>query len=363
MTRSFHGAGVSRGSRHYRGFASILVAIAMTGGQAAAQIPPSRLESIDVYRTAQLDPRALERRYEPAIRALVDAMTANDEATMDRVHREIIDSIWTSGDFAYVDLDLTIQPDPDENAVFATIELVDRADASARLSFDAAPTGSVADPDGVLEAWDEYQREAFELIQARQIEPRFDHCPAFHCIVGFDHEALAPYLERFDRAARGHHAELVRVLREDADESKRGNAAFVLAHAKDASQLVRDLVPSLDDPAALVRNNALRVLWMTALKDKSVEIPFEPLARRLDDPDGGCRNKAALLMSALADRPEYRQFILGIGPAVLRLLRLEKPNTHDPAYQILRTVSGADFGERDYARWAAWLEATRQDGP
>jgi hypothetical protein len=43
----------------------------------------------------------------------------------------------------------------------------------------------------------------------------------------------------------------------------------------------------------------------------------------------------------------------------LRLLKLEQPNNHDPAYRILRTVSGENFGERDYAAWERWAAQSR----
>jgi hypothetical protein len=322
---------------------------------AAAQVPPSRLQTIDVYRTAQLDADAVKRRYAPAIRELVAGINANDEPTIARLHEEIVESVRASADFAFVALNVTTGFERDENAVYVSIEVVDPADAEARLSFDTEPAGSVADPDGVLDAWEEYQRTAVELIQTRQIEPRVEDCPAHHCVVGFAHEALAPFLERFDRGAREHHDALVRVLREDANSSKRANAVFVLAHVEDARQLVHDLVPSLDDPASGVRNNVMRVLIMVAQVNGLIDIPFEPLARRIDDPDSGCRNKAAYVIAALARRPEYRDNILAIAPAVLRLLRLEKPNNHDPAYEILKTISGEEHGERDYARWEEWI--------
>lgn len=103
----------------------------------------------------------------------------------------------------------------------------------------------------------------------------------------------------------------------------------------------------------------MRVLWMTALQDKSLEVPLGPLARRIDDPDAGPRNKAAVLIAAPADPNGYRRDILGIDPAVLRLLRLEKRNKHEPAYAILRAISGKDFGDRDYVRWEAWLRRAR----
>jgi hypothetical protein len=41
-------------------------------------------------------------------------------------------------------------------------------------------------------------------------------------------------------------------------------------------------------------------------------------------------------------------------PVALKLLRLEQPNNHDPAYQILTKVSGEAFGDRDYAAWERW---------
>src|SRR5690606_36708178 len=71
-----------------------------------------------------------------------------------------------------------------------------------------------------------------DLLQKRQIPPAIERCPAHHCIVGFEHPALEPFLERFDRAAREHHDALVRVLREDADSQKRGQASFVLATSR-----------------------------------------------------------------------------------------------------------------------------------
>jgi hypothetical protein len=336
-----------------------LIAAAAWAAPAATQVPPSRLKSIDVYRTAQLDAEAVERRYEPAIRALVAAMAASDAQTFEPLYQEIVASLRASGDFALVDLGITTAFERNENAVYVSIEVVDSSDAEARLSFDAEPAGSVADPGGVLDAWDQYQGAVFELIQTRRIEPRVEHCPAHHCVAGFSHDALAPFLERFDRGAREYHDALVRVLREDADASKRARAAFVLAHVEDARDLVRDLTPSLDDPSSGVRNNVMRVLMMVAQQNGTIDIPFAPLARRIDDPDSGCRNKAAYLIAALAHRPEYRDDIVAIAPAVMRLLRLEKPNNHDPAYEILKTISGEDFGERDYARWEEWIARSR----
>lgn len=341
--------------------AAAVVAGALYVDSGAAQVPTSRIRGIDVYRTSQLDARELVEQHESAIFDFVAAIDANDEETLDRLYPEIVESIRARGDFAFVELGITTTFADGENLIDVSIELVDTADAAVRLSFDPEPKGAFPDPGGVLAAWDEYQSTGFELVQTRQIAPSTGECPAHHCVWSFTHPALAPFLPRFDQAAREHHDTLVQVLREDADAGKRAKAAFVLAHVEDARQLVLDLVPSLDDPASGVRNNVMRVLMMVAQQDDTVEIPFAPLARRVDDPSTSCRNKAAYLIAALADRPEYREEILAITPALLRLLRLQKPNNHDPAYEILRTISGADFGERDYERWEAWVEEARPE--
>ena len=38
------------------------------------------------------------------------------------------------------------------------------------------------------------------------------------------------------------------------------------------------------------------------------------------------------------------------------MLRLEQPNNHDQAYDVLKAISGQGYGERDYDAWAAWLK-------
>ena len=50
--------------------------------------------------------------------------------------------------------------------------------------------------------------------------------------------------------------------------------------------------------------------------------------------------------------------IAGIAlPNLLRLLRSERPNIHEPAYEALKILSGLDYADRDYAAWDAWAAA------
>jgi hypothetical protein len=334
-----------------------VLATAVPPAPATGQVLPSRLRGIDIYRTAQVDEQAFERRLEPVLREFVDAVSANDNATIERIADRIRSEVEASGDYAYMSFSTTTSWERDANVVDITIELVDPADASTRLAFGPAPTGHVDDPDGALAAWADYQQTALDLVNTRQMEPTLaiEECPALHCVSGFAHAQLAPFLERFDRSAREHHDVLLNVLREDADPEKRKNAVFVLAHGDDAEQLLREIAPSLDDPDSGVRNNVMRVMLNMALRDDTIEIPFASIARRIDDPEGDCRNKASQLIAAVSHRPKYRDDILAILPGILRLLRLDKPNTHEPAYRILTTISGENFGERDYDSWEEWI--------
>ena len=69
-------------------------------------------------------------------------------------------------------------------------------------------------------------------------------------------------------------------------------------------------------------------------------------------------DKAAYTVAALAGQARYRDTIREAAvPAALRLLKLGKANNHDPAYELLKTVSGESFGDRDYTAWERWAES------
>lgn len=93
------------------------------------------------------------------------------------------------------------------------------------------------DPDGLIAIWDGYQNLALNLLRSGQLQyPK--SCPAWHCTLGFEHPQLAPYLPRFSSLAVKNEATLAQILRDDARENFRANAAFLLAHTKDSKKLV-----------------------------------------------------------------------------------------------------------------------------
>ena len=122
------------------------------------------------------------------------------------------------------------------------------------------------------------------------------------------------------------------------------------------SAVLRDISYAMLD--AGVRNNAMRVFLYLVRFQPELDYPVADLIAALDFPSGSDRNKAGYTLAGLAAQPRYRDAIrAGAAPIALRMLRLEQPNNHDPAYEILKLVSGESFGDRDYAAWERWAAA------
>ena len=240
--------------------------------------------------------------------------------------------------------------------VYVTIDLVEQQDAPRRMPFRSAPTERFDDPDGLLAAWREYEERVLALLRSGvQLPVVLAECPALHCLAPFDRSDLKPYLARFDDGARANADELYAIAERSADDEQRAAAMFLLAHTRDAGRLLPVLGRAVFDPASGVRNNAMRVMWFMAATHPELDFPIHDVIAAMDFPSSSDRNKAALVVAMLAGRSKYRDVIHAeAAPIALRLLRLEQPNNHDPAYRILVAVSGEHFGERDYAAWQRW---------
>jgi hypothetical protein len=317
------------------------------------------LKGIDVYGTTRVDVAWVKDHLGDKIDRLV---ATEDEAEHKQLKTEITDAIRAQyKDLGWVELSGITYFKPEGQQAYVTIDVVEKRDLRARRTFRAPPTGDPEDPAGLLAAWKEYEALFFTLLRAGQITPVRVECPAFHCIGGYEHEKFKPFGERFLRDVPPNEARLIRVLREDKDGEDRATAAFLLAHIHDGKKLVALMLSALDDPSSLTRNNATRVLVDVARHHPELAIPLPPILHLLDGPTTTDRNKAVAVLSGLVARPDgaklHRQVIQQAGPTLLKLLALEQPNNHDFAYQILKDVSGRDFGERDIAAWQQWLRA------
>jgi hypothetical protein len=348
---------------------AVTAAWSLCGLAAVAQIDPPRVASLDVYGSRTFDSAKLRAELEPELLRFgalgIEAQT-NPNADMQRLEAEAVAIqdkveavVGAAGPLAYFDLSITTDFGPPQQ-VHVTVDVVEQADAARRMPFRPAPTGQIADPDGLLAAWSEYQTKVFELgFAGTSLRIDVDECPVLHCVAPFDLPALAPYLERFNDGARRHADDLYRIAAESGDAEQRANALFVLAHTNDAQRLLPVLASAIYDPAGVVRNNAMRVLMNMAQAHPELEFPVRDLVAAFDFPASSDRNKAGYTLAALAEQPRYRAAIREAVPVALRVLRSEKPNNHDPAYQILTQISGETFGDRDYAAWERWAAEAR----
>jgi len=350
----------------------LLSAIALVPCCAFAQSAPPPVRSIDIYGSSVLDSAAAREEFGADMVRYIElgwqaglgggpapANAGELEASMHAIESKIRTALESRTPLAYFELGVTLDFGPPQQ-VDASIDVVEKADEARRMPFHAEPTQQFDDPGGLLALWSEYEQKMLGLAMAGA-SMRIDegNCPVLHCIAPFDLPELAPYLPRFNSGAREHVDELYAVAANSANASQRATALFVLAHTNDAQRLAPALGHAIYDPNGGVRNNAMRVLMFLAQRRADVDFPIRELIAALDFPTSSDRNKAAYTVSALAEQARYRDIVRADAvPAALRLLRLGKLNNHEPAFEILKQVSGEEFGERDYAAWERWA-ATR----
>ncbi len=333
--------------------------------QLAPVFPPHRvltvegLSGIDLFGSTQVTADEIVGAHRVLFEEYGRAVAAGDHEARIATGKTITAAIEAMGDFAYVDLSLIGYYGPKQGD-YLTIDLVDEADRAARMSFLAEPTGDIPDPGDVLATWDEYMEKSMPLLQAGEIDFQAD-CPVFHCIGNYLHPELAPYLPIFKRAAAADKQALLAILSDDKNPDKRASAAFVLAHLDDGDEVAAIMARHLRDPSKLVRNNTLRVLAYIAMNFPTIDLPLDAAITALRYPSTLDRNKASAILSGLAQKPEHRPAIIReAGEVLFTMLQLTQPNNHDFAYEILKSVSGQEYGARDYSEWHAWLEQARK---
>lgn len=330
--------------------ASLLLA-SVVHGQGAPQ-----LSGVDVYGTDAFTAAELKRDH-GAVLSLFARLAAGDvtEAAVERV-MELRAELSARGSFAYLDFSLITSYGAEGPVHYLTVDVVEAADSARRMDFRPPPVDTVAGVDSLLAAWRAYEDRGFALMRSGELSPLVGECGALHCVFGFAHDSLRAFEELFSREVPAKHDVLAAVLERDAAPERRAAAAFLLAHDTVPGRVAEALLPAVRDLDGAVRNNAMRVLIALARRE-DVEIPVAPIADALDFPGTTDRNKAGYVLLGLAQRAAARPVIIeAAGPILLDMLELEQPNNHDPAYELLKLLSGRDYGERDYDAWRAWYE-------
>ena len=314
----------------------------------------AKINGFDTFGSKRISATEISRQYGAQIDEWV-AAAKNQRPEFGKLKKCIEAAIKNQFGFAYVNLSLITYFAP-YFGDFVTVDVVEPQDEVRRMTFLPEPKGHFEDPDGLIELWDQYLQLAFEIQNTGQfVYPKT--CPAWHCTHGFENPKIAPYLKKFSKLVPQNEKKLARILKKDARPQFRGNAAFLLAHLKNGQVVVKYVLGSVRDSSELVRNNSVRILSNIAMKHPEIEIPVEPILQVLNFPATTDRNKAGYTLVWLSKNKKYKKVIIqSVGQVLLDMLKLEQPNNHDPAYSILKNVSGKNFEERDYEAWEKWLK-------
>lgn len=211
------------------------------------------------------------------------------------------------------------------------------------LQFRSAPTGTVRLPDDVLNAGEAFGA-AFDSALAHQDFAEDD--TAGHQLM---HYPPARAVEEGFMTLAARHANRLRdVLRHSSDADQRALAVQILAYAADKRAVIGDLVYGMNDPDAIVRNNAMRALALIAgLGQRRPElhliVPFAPFVDLLNSPIWTDRNKASFALFALTAARDstlltlLRQRAL---PALVEMARWKVPGHAGAAWVILGRLGG-----------------------
>jgi len=195
-----------------------------------------------------------------------------------------------------------------------------------------------------------------QLMMNNQLDLENDTCPVYHCITGFKHPQLKPYLSVFNQGVIKQRKLILQTLNQDKDPERRAAAAFLIGHFQNPKDILSLLMPHVNDSNDHVRNNVMRVIFATMEKAKISKIDTKPFLHLLDSPYSTDRNKALAVLLRAAEDPQTQQSLRHNGrDKLLALLALKQPNNHHTAYLILKKISGKNFDEHNIAAWGKWL--------
>lgn len=317
----------------------------------------SAISGLDTFGSKRLTMRGISSQYGDEINNMVLAMKSQRPEFAEK-KKKLEAAIKNQYGLAFVHLSHVMYFSP-QSGDYVTVDVVEPEDVNKRMKFLPEPRNYFQDPDGLIDLWDQYLQLAFDLQRAEDYQ-KHTSCPAWHCTHGFEHPKLRPFLDQFQKLVPINEKKLVQILKNDSRSWYRANAAFLLAHAKNGKDIVSYLLPSVHDSADVVRNNATRVLSEIASKHPEIDISLPPILKAMNYPMTTDRNKAAYVLVSLSAKEKNRKAIIeSSGETLIEMLKLEQPNNRQPAYEILKNISGQNYSDTDYKSWAKWLKSEK----
>ena len=324
--------------------------------------------TLDVYGTDKIDVKRIKSKYHKRWQTIIQLALARKD--YESIAKPIVAEIKSAVTLNFISINVVRYPG--DKLVHLTIDVVEKSDIKRKYHFNEVPRQSIQDPEYLIEKWQAYEKEAYDLIFKKGIFPGTQHCPAWHCVFGFEHPRLKKYQAWFGSPVVDRNiTTLTKILNNDKDANKRKMAALLLAHATNVQEIVEALIPATHDPDAAVRNNAMRVLgviFINMANRKNDIVKFlitkkdlVKLAEGLNFPQTSDRNKALMMIASLVDRPDFADYIREhYSNNLLTELKMQQPDLHDFAYIILKKISGKHYAENNYPAWGACCHRHRR---
>lgn len=326
---------------------------------------------IDVYGLNAEESKKILQHYEKRIALITDKLhegiskdfngflDTSEARALTKQRKALIEEIKQREGYLYVNLSTVYYS---KKNYYTTIEVV-KPDQKARLQFLGDKTNSPPNypkTHDIMDKMDEYRDVGHELFIESKIQPRHDECPVYHCTMGFDHPKLKPYLALFNHAAKYEKQFILNTLNQDPNPDRRASAAYLVGHFNDPHDIISVLLPHVKDKDAIVRNNAIRVISLTALKAHIMDLDPAPFVALLDSPEATDRNKSLFLLTEIAKSKQGKSYLIHHAETpLINILAMKQPNQQEFAYMIMKEISGKDFGEHNVKAWASWFEKAK----
>jgi hypothetical protein len=254
----------------------------------------------------------------------------------------------------YVDFDTVFYPG--NKNVYTTIEVIEksRPDRLWYVNKVIKKQGKHVGRDLVDEMID-YEQIGMQLMMHNQLNEKDKSCPVYHCLSGFNHPKLRSYLKIFNTGVLANKPLILKTLKDGVNAGRRVASAFLVGHFKNPNEIIDVLSPYVNDKDDSVRNSAIRVIGETMNRANISDINIIPFLNLLNSPYNTDRNKALYVLLVAAESPSSKKLIIQQGSRnLLAMLKLKQPNNHDISYQLLKKISGKNFGDNNIVDWEKW---------
>lgn len=323
---------------------------------------------VDVYGEDDKRSEVIIKKYAKAVSTIETAIMSKFSEQVDhpelikiekltKKKKALIEQIKKEGGYLFVNFDTVMYPG--NKQLFTTIEVIKQNDPN-RLRFVDSTANHQDKPikhkPDLIDEMTRFSRLTISIGMNRKPGDKPELCPVYHCIGGFSHPQLKPYLSRFNTGVIKEKKLILETLKNDPSIERRESAIFLIGHLRDPHEIISLLTPYITDKDSAIRNNAMRVIGTTLLKSHILEMDVTPLLALLDSPYDTDRNKSLWILYSLVDSEANKRSVINKGGnQLIELLKLKQINNHEIAYLVLKKVSGKDFGEYNIAGWKNWL--------